>query len=399
MSAQISNEFLDIMANEMSTMFKEMMKSVLLSFTSEFSKTHKISIEDVILIWNKALPQFKYNVHIPVVNETKCNFVLVRGKNKGEKCGKNTKNEKYCSTHNKEKIQNKQENNEEEVNEKQENNEEENKEKQENNEEEVNEKHTGCNFVLVRGKNKGEKCGKKTLKNEKYCSTHNKKEKKNKETEIEENDDKENKETEIETEIEDNDNEKNEKKKKEKKKKDTQIETETEDNDNKKNEKKKKDTEIETDNETEIETDNENEKKEKKMKEIEKENEKKENEKKEKKMKEIEKENEDEDDDLSFEKCKKNLFIKSKINEDSEIICEMSKEKLEKFLGKNIKLSGGEYLETGFPVSINAFPRGLNIFYEDGEDMNSLKKEQTKILKLRFNKYHSIIHDYLSELI
>jgi hypothetical protein len=50
----------DMIAQDMMTHFKDLMKRVLFSFTSELSKTHKISVEEVICIWNKALPHLAY---------------------------------------------------------------------------------------------------------------------------------------------------------------------------------------------------------------------------------------------------------------------------------------------------------------------------------------------------
>jgi len=188
----------DMIAQDMMTHFKDLMKRILFSFTSELSKTHKISVEEVISIWNKALPHLAYEVHMPVQEtkvspssddeeDTGCQFVLTRGKNKGETCGKkNVKGYNFCTTHKKSdepKKQNEKENKEKET-------EKENKEKNEkvenDKDENKEEKSCECKYILTRGKNKGEKCGKKTVKDAHYCATHNKKEESDSEEEKEE---------------------------------------------------------------------------------------------------------------------------------------------------------------------------------------------------------------------
>jgi len=100
-------------------------------------------------------------------------------------------------------------------------------------------------------------------------------------------------------------------------------------------------------------------------------------------------EEEDEDEDsFTYEQCKKQILINPKLNEEGELEFSMTKKNLEKFINKKVSSSEEQY-----KVTVNIFNKGMNIFYvEDG------KKEQKKLLKFRFNKYHSVINDYLSSL-
>jgi hypothetical protein len=151
------------------------------------SKTHKISIEEVVSIWNKALPHLAYEIHIPNQNkvkksdkdeekehkevedekECKCQFVLTRGKNKGESCGKKTvKDSDFCVTHNKKASVQKEEEDSQKVEKEKVEKEKVEKEKVEKEKVEKvskDDEHV-CKYVLTRGKNKAEKCKKKRTK-------------------------------------------------------------------------------------------------------------------------------------------------------------------------------------------------------------------------------------------
>ena len=111
--------------------------------------------------------------------------MLTRGKNKGETCGKkNVKGSHFCTTHNKKSDETEKEPKKETEKE----NKKENKEveKQTEKEDKEVEKSCECKYILTRGKNKGDKCGKKTVKDAYYCATHNKKEESESEGEKEE---------------------------------------------------------------------------------------------------------------------------------------------------------------------------------------------------------------------
>jgi hypothetical protein len=71
------------------------------------------------------------------MSEKTCSFVLLRGKNEGQKCGRKitTEGNELCRVHN------------------------------------MRNEETGCDFELTRGLKKGEKCG-KPIKNGKYCYAH-----------------------------------------------------------------------------------------------------------------------------------------------------------------------------------------------------------------------------------
>ena len=397
-----SNDFTsvitDMIAQDMMTHFKDLMKRVLFSFTSELSKTHKISVEEVISIWNKALPHLAYEVHMPV-QETKvspssddeedigCQFVLTRGKNKGETCGKkNVKGSHFCTTHKKSDEPKK--------------NEKENKEETEKVEKEnKEEKSCECKYILTRGKNKGEKCGKKTVKDANYCATHNKKEdsdsEREKEEKVEKVEDKveeviEEKVEKVEDKVEEVIEEKVEKKQeKVKNKKQDDTAEKAKQLEQKLNEQKQKD---------------ENELKLKKIEEekknigvnmaksilqnLEKKNEPVSISVMETQNSENEEQDDEDEDSFTYEQCKKQILINPKLNEEGELEFSMTKKNLEKFINKKVSSSEEQY-----KVTVNIFNKGMNIFYvEDG------KKEQKKLLKFRFNKYHSVINDYLSSL-
>lgn len=407
----------DMIAQDMMTHFKDLMKRVLFSFTSELSKTHKISVEEVICIWNKALPHLAYEVHMPV-QETKvspssddeeagCQFVLTRGKNKGETCGKkNVKGSHFCTTHNKKSDEPKKETEKETE---KENKEENDKiEKVENDKyENKEEKSCECKYILTRGKNKGEKCGKKTVKDAHYCATHNKKEESDSEGEKEEKEEKkqrkrkdkqEEKVEKVEDMVEEVMEEKVEKV-------DDKVEEVIEKKQDKVKNKKQDDTaEKAKQLEQKINEQKQKDENDLKLKQIEE----KKNigvdmaknilqnlEKREEPVSisvmETQTQNAEEDEDedsFTYEQCKKQILINPKLNEEGELEFSMTKKNLEKFINKKVSSSEEQY-----KVSVNIFNKGMNIFYvEDG------KKEQKKLLKFRFNKYHSVINDYLSSL-
>lgn len=416
----------DMIAQDMMTHFKDLMKRVLFSFTSELSKTHKISVEEVILIWNKALPQLAYEVHMPVQEtkvspsstigngsndeeeETGCQFVLTRGKNKGETCGKkNVKGSHFCTTHNKKSDEPKQP-------------EKENKEKEVEKETEKEEKSCECKYILTRGKNKGDKCGKKTVKDAHYCATHNKKEESDSEGEKEEKKQRKRKDKkeenveevieEVEEKVEEEIEDKVEKEKKQKDKNDAEeVNEEVKEKKDKKKEVKQDDTaEKAKQLEQKLNEQKQKDENELKLKKIEEE--KKnigvdmaknilQNLKKDEPVSisvmetqtqnaETEEQEDEDEDSFTYEQCKKQILINPKLNEEGELEFSMTKKNLEKFINKKVSSSQEQY-----KVSVNIFNKGMNIFYEEDG-----KKEQKKLLKFRFTKYHSVINDYLSSL-
>jgi len=402
----------DMIAQDMMTHFKDLMKRVLFSFTSELSKTHKISVEEVILIWNKALPHLAYEVHIPVQEpkvspsddeeETVCQFVLTRGKNKGETCGKkNVKGSHFCATHNKKPQES--ENKKEEKSDKE-------PEQNEKDTENKEEKSCECKYILTRGKNKGEKCGKKTVKDADYCATHNKKEESESDSEKEEKKEKKQRKRKEKTE------EKVEKVDEKTEEQEEKTEEKVEKVDEKKENKKYKKKEVNKDDIA------------KKAKQLEEKlNEQKQKEENDLTLKIVEEEkknigvdmaknilqnlekkegpasislmetqtqnadiedDDDNEDSFTYEQCKKQILINPKLNEEGELEFFMTKKNLEKFINKKMSSSEEQY-----KVMVNIFNKGMNIFYEEDD-----KKEQKKLLKFRFNKYHSVIYDYLSSL-
>jgi len=431
----------DMIAQDMMTHFKDLMKRVLFSFTSELSKTHKISVEEVILIWNKALPHLAYEVHMPVKEtkvspssddeeETVCQFVLTRGKNKGETCGKkNVKDSHFCATHNKkpQEPENKEQKSEKEPENKEQKSEKEpEKEKSEKENENKEEKSCECKYILTRGKNKGEKCGKKTVKDAHYCATHNKKEESDSESE-KENEKKQRKRKDkteeqiekvekVEEKVEKVEKQVDEKVEEKKEEKVEEKVVENEKVEEKKENKKYKKKEVNKDDIA------------KKAKQLEEKlNEQKQKEENDLKLKKVEKEkknigvdmaknilqnlekkedpvsisvletqtqnadieeDDDDEDSFTYEQCKKQILINPKLNKEGELEFFMTKKNLEKFINKKMSSSEEQY-----KVSVNIFNNGMNIFYEEDG-----KKEQKKLLKFRFNKYHSVINDYLSSL-
>ena len=250
-----------------------------------------------------------------------------------------------------------------------------------------------CKYVLTRGKNKGEKCKKKVLKNGHYCATHNKE---NNE-QSEEKEEKVVEEKEEEKVVEKKEEEKVVEEKKEKvveKKEEEKVVEEKEEKKEKvveKKEEKEKDLKTKVDAlETKLKIAEMKKQEDLKLKSIQTE---KNNIGQEmaKKLLEQVKNNEpkqtDEDDNLTYDKVKKQMFISCKLNDDNELECKVSKTNLEKLI--NSKISSEEEF---FDATINIFPKGMNIFYTENDE-----KVQKKILKLRFKNFHSVIYDYLEE--
>jgi hypothetical protein len=428
-ASDFSTVISNIVADDMMLHFKDLMKRILFSFTTELSKTHKISVEEVVLIWNKALPHLAYEIHIPNKNKVKtsdkdehkehkehkevedekecnCQFILTRGKNKGESCGKKTvKGSNFCTTHNKKAPVEK----EKEEDEKDEQLIEQETPSGSIEEKKVSDKeHTSeevCKYVLTRGKNKGEKCKKKVVKNGHYCVTHNKE---NNEEQVEKSDEKvvEKKQEEKEEQeekkkehVKKSDEKKDEKvveKKQEEKeeqeeKKKEHVKKSDEKKDEKVVEKKEKDLKTKVDAlETKLKIAEMKKQEDSKLKSIQTEKNNIGQDMAKKLLDQVknttEKQN-DEDDNLTYEKIKKQMFISCKLNDDNELECKVSKANLEKLI--NSKISSDEEF---FDTTINIFPKGMNIFYNENND-----KVQKKILKLRFKNFHSVIYDYLDE--
>jgi len=417
-ASDFSTVISNIVADDMMRHFKDLMKRILFSFTSELSKTHKISVEEVVLIWNKALPHLAYEIHVPAQSkvkksdkdenkelkeveedekekECKCQFVLTRGKNKGETCGKKTvKGSDFCTTHNKKSSVEKEE--EEKVSQKE----------QVDKEEKVSQKEEDehlCKYVLTRGKNKGEKCKKKVIKNGRYCATHNKE---NNEEQVEKVVEKEEEKEKQEEKKEEKNNEKVVEKEEEKvvkkeEEKEKQEEKKEEKNNEKEVKKKEKQEEKKEDkNEKDLKTKVNALETKMKIEEIKKQADFKLKSVQTEKnnigqdmaktlLKNIEPQNqmEEDADKLTYEKVKNQMFISCKLNDDNELECKVSKTNLEKLI--NTKISSDEEI---FDTIINIFPKGINIFYNENNE-----KVQKKILKLRFKTFHSVIYDYLDE--
>jgi hypothetical protein len=359
------------------------------------SKTHKISVEEVVLIWNKALPHLAYEIHIPNQNKVKtsdkdehkehkevedekecdCQFILTRGKNKGESCGKKTvKGSNFCTTHNKKApVEKEKEKEEDEQLIEQETPSGSIEEKKVSDKEHTSEE--VCKYVLTRGKNKGEKCKKKVVKNGHYCVTHNKE---NNEEQVEKSDEKV-------VEKKEEEKEEQEEKKKE------HVKKSDEKKDEKVVEKKEKDLKTKVDAlETKLKIAEMKKQEDSKLKSIQTEKNNIGQDMAKKLLDQVknttEKQN-DEDDNLTYEKIKKQMFISCKLNDDNELECKVSKANLEKLI--NSKISSDEEF---FDTTINIFPKGMNIFYNENND-----KVQKKILKLRFKNFHGVIYDYLDE--
>jgi hypothetical protein len=342
--------------------------------------------------------------------ETVCQFVLTRGKNKGETCGKkNVKGSHFCTTHNKkpQESENKKENSEKEP--------EQNEKETENKEE----KSCECKYILIRGKNKGEKCGKKTVKDAHYCATHNKKEESDSESE-KENDKKQRKrkdkiEEQVEEKVEKVE-EKVEKVEEKKEEKVEKVEKQVDEVEEKKENKKYKKKEVNKDDiamkakqlEEKLNEQKQKEENDLKLKKVEEEKknigvdmaknilQNLENKEEPASISVLEtqtqnadiEEDDDDEDSFTYEQCKKQILINPKLNKEGELEFFMTKKNLEKFINKKMSSSEEQY-----KVSVNIFNKGMNIFYEEDG-----KKEQKKLLKFRFNKYHSVINDYLSSL-